>query len=442
MSVLPINSDATMARNSKFAGFDAVRAAAAFGVVLLHCCVPYMQPPVPGLAWSVRDTPHWLAEQCFWTIELFIMPLFLVLAGFLAWQTLQRSGADRLIRTRARRLLVPLLFGIVVILPLDLYAWLLGWVAEGLIAPQKLRSLKFNDGIDRDLWGLSHLWFLQYLFLYVLALAGGVWAWNRNPLTQHRVPRTTVLASLLLLVACLTLYFYPEVVWGFQHSFFPVPSKWIYSGSFFALGALLAARDAHLDWLKAHAGRLAAPSVVFAVAALALGSWHLQGGSNELASVTLAVTTCLSAVMITLTLIGVTVKHVQAIPLSVSYLAAASFWIYMIHHPILGLIHTDLKWMLPATNPLVKVALSFVATSALSIATYELWVRQSALGRLLGFEWQAPVRSAQATWFETTSSETTSSEHTDTDTERGVISIGTRHDTTHRPTSAPTRRAA
>ena len=418
MKVLSIDSEASKSRRPQVAGFDVVRAVAAFGVVLLHCCVPYMQPAVPGLAWSVHDTPHWLAEQCFWTIELFIMPLFLVLAGFLAWQTLDRSGAGRLIKSRARRLLVPLLFGCVVILPLDLYAWLIGWVGEGLIAPVKLRSLKFDHGIDQDLWGLSHLWFLQYLFLYVVALAGGVWVWSRATATRPLNPGPKILAAALLLIGCLTLYFCPEVVWGFQHSFFPVPSKWVYSGVFFALGALLAAKDANLDWLKSHAGKLAAQSLVVAVAALSLGNWHLQGHSNDLASVMLAVTTCMGAVMLTLAIIGVTAKHVEKVPVSISYLAAASFWVYMIHHPILGLIHTDLKWMFPGTNSVLKVGMAFAVSSALSLATYELWVRQTALGRLLGFGWQAPDRSLQ---------------RDASDEEPGVISIDTgRHGTIER----------
>ena len=161
--------------------------------------------------------------------------------------------------------------------------------------------------------------------------------------------------------------------------------------------------------------------------ALTLGAWHLQGGENDLASVMLAVTTCLSAVMMTLAIIGTTAKRVEAVPVSVSYLAAASFWVYMIHHPILGLIHTDLKWMLPGTSPVLKVGLAFGVTSRLSLATYELWIRQTALGRLLGFDWQAPGRSV----------ETTSS-----DAEPGVISIETGRESVRMPTPAPTRRAA
>ncbi len=58
------------------------------------------------------------------------------------------------------------------------------------------------------------------------------------------------------------------------------------------------------------------------------------------------------------------------------------------HHPILGLTHLDLKWLLPATSPVVKVAAAFVIASGLSLMTYEGFVRRSSLGRMLGFDWQ------------------------------------------------------
>lgn len=398
MEILKIETESARARSPRFVGFDVVRAGAAFGVVLLHCCVPYMQPAVPGLAWSVHDTPHWLAEQCFWTIELFIMPVFLVLAGFLAWQTLQRGGAGRLIKTRARRLLVPLAFGMVCILPLDLYAWLLGWVADGLIPPQKLRSLKFDPAIDRDLWGLSHLWFLQYVFLYAVTLAVGYSLWKRHSKRLSagllRLLLDGKLAALgLVVVGCLVLKDHPEVVWGFQHDFFPVPSKWIYSGVFFALGALIAACDGELDWLKAHSSRLVGPAVITAIAALTLGNWHLRGGSNQVASIVLAVTTFGSAMMITLAIIGESARRIHQVPVSIRYLAAASFWIYIFHHPFLGLVHVDLKWLLPGVNPIFKIGIAFVLTSALSVASYEMVVRKTTLGRLLGFQWSPPVES-------------------------------------------------
>ncbi|MGB1817903.1 MAG: acyltransferase family protein, partial [Rubripirellula sp.] len=176
MDVIPMHADAASRpastspapeEKNNFAGLDALRCFAALGVVLLHSCVPYLRYPMPGLTWSVMDTPNTAIDFLFWSIELFIMPLFLVLAGFFAWQTLRRRGPSTLIRSRARRLLIPLLFGALVILPLDLYCWVGSWVVEGIVSPVKLKSLKIDHPIGQNLWGLSHLWFLQYLFLYI-----------------------------------------------------------------------------------------------------------------------------------------------------------------------------------------------------------------------------------------------------------------------------------
>ena len=250
MEVLPLRTEARRAPE-KFAGLDAVRAFAALAVVLFHSCVPYLRHPMPGLAWPVRDATSGVVDVLFWSIELFIMPLFLVMAGMLAWRTLDRRGSKQLVSSRASRLLIPLAFGVLVVLPLDLYAWLLGWVSEGLIAPIKLRSMKFDNGIDRDLWGLSHLWFLLYLFLYVALLAGAAWLTDRSRRLQRWMRSVQVSAISLFLLGVITLVIRPEVVWGFQHSFLPLPSKWIYSGTFFLGGVLIARNDPNLALLRA-----------------------------------------------------------------------------------------------------------------------------------------------------------------------------------------------
>ena len=184
MDILPLraadSATAASSTRSNFAGLDALRAFAALGVVLLHACVPYLRHPMPGLSWSVADTPHTAIDLLFWSIELFIMPLFLVLAGFFAWRTLKQRGPRSLFRGRARRLLVPLLFGAVVILPLDLYCWVGSWVAEGLVSPVKLKSLKVDPPLGENLWGLSHLWFLQYCF-HITCLTGLALLTRRYP---------------------------------------------------------------------------------------------------------------------------------------------------------------------------------------------------------------------------------------------------------------------
>jgi len=369
-------------------GLDGLRGLAAIGVVLLHSCVPYMTPSVPGLAWSVTDTPHWLASQCFWLIELFIMPVFLVMAGYFAWQSLQRSHAKQVVRSRARRLLIPLGFGAIVVLPADLYIWLSGWVADGKIPLRKMKSLKFEDGIDQDLWGLSHLWFLEYLFLYVVVFAVAYSVCKRFPSISDwfRSPRRCFLA--LFVVASATLVIAPEVVWGFQHRFYPVPSKWLYSGAFFFAGVGLGSFDCGLNLLARHATRYAGFAAAMIFPAMLIGQWHVGGGDQKTATIVLALTTTAAASLTTAALLGFAARFRQPLAQHWNYLAAASFWIYLVHHPFLGLMQIDLKWLLPQVSPVLKVMIGCIGAVSLSLLTYEVWVRKTWLGKLLAFDYR------------------------------------------------------
>lgn len=390
MNIIALPKSIQPKASSKFAGLDAVRGFAALGVVLFHACVPYLWNPMPGLVWSVQDDSSRVVNFLYWWTELFIMPLFLVMAGFFVWKTLARRGPAELVKGRARRLLKPLLFGVIVILPMDLYCWVLGWVTDGIVPAIKLRSLNFESHLDEHLWGLSHLWFLQYLFLYVVVVAAASYTQTRfAPLQQIRLGSKTIV-GLIFLAGTMTLYLHPEVAWGFQHDFAPVASKWIYSGLSFSLGMVLASFDSELTWTKSNATRMVAPAAVCSVAAVLLGQWHLSGGDNQQAQAALAGLTCLSSILITLSIIGVSVGRISQVSATVGYLSAASFWVYIVHHPILGLVHIDLKYLMPGVSPVLKTILAFAMTSGTCLATYEAFVRKTAFGRWLGFDWHVP----------------------------------------------------
>jgi len=370
--------------NHRFAGLDVVRACAALGVVVLHACAPYAQHPMPGLSWSTRDQASVSADLILWSIELFIMPLFLVLAGFLAGRTLATRGPRALLQSRSDRLLRPLLFGIVIILPLDFYVWMCGWLADGLITPVKIRSLKFDGDVDRNLWGLAHLWFLQYLVTYVLIASACSTLARRVPALRGGIPSGATALVGLGIVAISVLCVAPEVVWGFQHAFAPVPSKWVYSGAFFALGLTIARSDPRLETLQRLAGRLAAPAVCCSAAAVALGRWHLAGGQNPWAVAVLAVLTAMSAGSITVVLFGLAERHVRRATGWVTYLSAASFWVYLSHHPVVSLAHIDLKHWFPTMNPVWKVVIAAGTGVAVSLMTYHIFIRGTAFGRWIG----------------------------------------------------------
>lgn len=369
----------------RLGAFEWLRAGAALSVVLLHAGVPYLTHPMPGLAWPVRDAESRVVNGLFWSIELFIMPLFFLMAGYFAIRLLTRYGPVGFVRHRARKLLFPLVAFGAVILPLDLYSWLLGWVVEGHIDFRKMQSLKFADGQDDDLWGLSHLWFLQYLFLYCVVLAVVWHAWPRGLQTlkaRYLIRRSSGYALLALGAASLLVA--PKVAFGFQHGFVPFASKWIYSGTFFAGGVWLAIYDSRTRQVQRLAWRMGWIAIVSGTAAIVAGLEHLSGESSWVVRCLLAAATTVAAWTITLALVGGSLAWAPEPPRTVRYIAAASFWIYLVHHPLIGLVHTDLKVLLPETSPTLKMALSWSVTLAWCLASFEAFVRRSFLGRWLG----------------------------------------------------------
>ena len=372
-------------------GFDVLRALAILGVVALHAGVPYARHPMPGLVWPVSDSSSGIVDAIFWGIEVIIMPLFLMIAGFLTWRSSQRRSPGQLVKSRAKRLLIPLAFGVFIVLPSALYIWTMGLVAEGVVPVIKLKSLKFDPPVSEQIWGLSHLWFLLYLFLYVVVTACLLRLKSLQKMNRltAAIARPKVLLILLGSIAVATLVAAPEVVWGFQHAFLPVPSKWIYCGVFFAAGCGLARHDLELKWAAGTTPQMLALGTVLLVTSVALGTWSLDqsergGASHHAATCLLALLTVAAAGTTTIGLLGASIRYVRQVPRPVRYVASASFWIYLVHHPLLGLIHYDLKWLWPTGLPIVKLVVSFAAATGVSLLMFESFVHRSWLGSLLG----------------------------------------------------------
>lgn len=378
-------------------GPDAVRAIAAFLVVYLHACVPYLVHPMPNLVWAVTDSPSHLCDWLFWMIEIFIMPLFLVVSGFYAYRALGNHEAGAFIKSRARRLLKPLVFGVLVILPFDFYVWMLGLVSEGHFPMSKMRSLKVPPPFADNLWGLSHLWFLLYVFLYSVVLVAWVKSIPAVPLRYRSLACGFGIAALGA-VGVATLSWAPEVVYDFQHATLPVPSKWIYSGTFFAGGVALAIFDPGFRRLNRWSPRTSLVGLLATIASVLLGTWALRvqteaaerASVDGLARVAIGLVTVLAAWTVTLGLLGTfdrlapRMARFPRLVRVIQYLAGASFWIYLIHHPVLGLVQTDLKWLAPDLSPFAKSVISLAVACAWALASYEWMIRTSRFGRWIG----------------------------------------------------------
>ncbi|MCA9041568.1 MAG: acyltransferase [Planctomycetaceae bacterium] len=367
--------------------FDHIRVAGVLLVLLLHALVPYVSHKMPGLVWPVQERPgDEVLDAMFWWIECFVMPLFLLLSGFVAGRLLLHSSRIEFFRHRKRRLFFPLLFGIAFVLPFDLYAWALGFVIHGDAPAKSLYTLKFGAGIDEQLWGLSHLWYLEYVFLYCLILTGGLWLLERFPklnlfLRKLEPSNHWVKITFLAVAAVAILAWEPKVVVGFQHRFWPVPSKFLYSGLFFVGGFWLQRAEGSLDWLRKWGPACAVGAVVVYVCALPMIHQEIRTVISPDERWLMCSSIVYTAWFSCLGMMGCFLRWMNRSVAWISYFAAASFWMYLVHHPIIGAIHTGLAFV--SLPPMLKGLLAWLLTIGMTVGSYELFVRKTKLGAWL-----------------------------------------------------------
>ncbi len=394
-------------------GLDSLRAWATVAVVVLHAGVPYTVMPMPTLAWPVRHPePSAAVDGVFWTIEGLIMPLFLLLSGYGAMSSLAKKPGEFL-QTRWHRLGWPLLGAALVLLPLELYIWLTGWALDGQISWRKLSSLKLGSYHDH-LWGLSHLWYLEYLLIY----SGLLWVGQRWLSSRMKAVVQQCCTQPLLLFALGTaiLFWAPEVVVGFQHGFLPFPAKFAYSGLFFAAG--VAIRNKSVGWDKTVGWDESSSPTLFALRnggtrrasshptlsppftlILCVGVLfrllpliHQQAdapltGTDRL---TLACGLAAFAVLSTRSLWDWAWSSTAPLSPVIARLAQASFWIYLVHHPLVAICHIALR---PTGWPaLMQCVLVTLVTLGASLLSYEWLVRDTRLGQFLDGVTRAPTR--------------------------------------------------
>lgn len=191
---------------------DALRALAFALVILYHVAMYY----VAGWHWHLKS-PH-AAEWLQWpmrALNLWRMDLVFLVSG-LALGLLARSARrGRLLALRSWRLLLPLAFGMAVVVPYQPYAQM---VAGGIIAPGFGDFLlRYYSGgpwpagaFDGSDFGITwnHLWYLPYLWVYTAA------ALLLAPLLARIAPAFRGLrGARLLWLPALPLLLYSATLW-------------------------------------------------------------------------------------------------------------------------------------------------------------------------------------------------------------------------------------
>jgi hypothetical protein len=137
------------------------------GAFLFHAAQPFV-----ATTWLINDTEKSLPLSVASGFGyLFGMPLMFFLAGAATWLAVERRGIGGHTGPRLRRLLIPLVLGLVILGPPQAWvAYVAGGGESGPFAFLATYVAELNPILNPRWFGDvgHHLWFLAFLFLYVL----------------------------------------------------------------------------------------------------------------------------------------------------------------------------------------------------------------------------------------------------------------------------------
>lgn len=117
--------------------------------------------------WHIKnkETSHLLLEFNYW-LSRFRMPLLFFISGTVAFFMLKNKSAKAFVGLRFRRLLIPLIFGMLVVVPPQIYVERLTQGYQGNYWQFWATVFEFKPYPDGGSFSWHHLWFILYLFIY------------------------------------------------------------------------------------------------------------------------------------------------------------------------------------------------------------------------------------------------------------------------------------
>jgi glucan biosynthesis protein C len=384
----------------RFHALDAVRGGALMLGVVFHATLPFLLGPQ---LWIVRDAASTELTVTFYVLHIFRMTVFFLLAGFFARMLLERRGVGGFIKNRLNRIAMPLaMFWPIVFTAI---VAVLIWVsvrANGGVAPQGEPP---PSPLTVEAWPLTHLWFLYVLLFFyagALLLRGLVVLIDRKGGLRERLvdPVVRVIAgpaAVMFLAAPVfaALYFSPNWMAWFgiptpDHGLIPNATALICYGIAFGFGWLVNRQTSILqDWAKHWFSNLSLGIFCTVVCLLMQGVTPVitpaEGGFETMLYAALYALAVWGWV---LGLIGAAVRFMTRENEAVRYVADASYWIYIIHIPVLLVLQAliqplELDWY-------AKFPMTLGLTFAIGFVSYALFVRYSFIGAILNGKKQKP----------------------------------------------------
>jgi hypothetical protein len=374
---------------------DAVRSFALILGVIFHASLSFI--PV-FIGWAVMD----ISTNGFVSIFVMInhsfrMELFFLIAGFFSHMKFHQRGGQSFLKSRLMRIALPLIVGWFLLRPLIVSGWTMG--AESMrgdvnILNGLLAGFESLGEIPKDFLTGTHLWFLYYLFIISVSiiflrsffrlytplnrklteLSDGIIFWICNSWG----------ANIVVIPTAACLWFMDH--WGMDtpdKSLVPDIEVSLIYGGFFLFGWLLNRepslmnRFAEITWQKVLL-------CVFSMAvSVVLSSFEMNYSHTYYLFIKAGF--MFSYAIMMWSLVSLTIglcKRLFTRPSSVvRYVSDASFWIYLIHLPIVLWLQVSFAEL--PLNWIVKLVSISLITVFLSVVLYDAFIRSTFIGAAL-----------------------------------------------------------
>lgn len=367
---------------------DAVRGVMMLLGLVIHASVTYASRDY-GAAWPLKDPDNTMAFDLVVTlIHAFRMPLFFITAGYFGALLFFKKGPKAMIIHRVRRILIPFLVSLFILYPLVIMGFTYSLASfDGNPSPLRhmLASISWKTIFP---FSVIHLWFLYFLMLYCtigwllglmfrkrsLFTIGGILIFRK--LFQNIWFRYLVLTLLFFL--CLyrmeTFSIPTNTSWKID------PYIFITYFIFFGTGWMLFLTNT-LDKLKKWpVQQLVLAVILFIFSEMVV--WPHEPGLLPVKQICVAIYTCL----LIFGLISLFLTRFNDYSSRLAYLMEASYWVYIVHLPIVAFVPGLLAHV--ALAPVMKFVITLSVSTLLSFCTYHWFVRNKGIGNFLNGKWQ------------------------------------------------------
>ncbi len=372
-----INNNTVM--NRRYHGLDILRSLALILGLFFHASIPFTEIPIP--LWIIYyESKSWVYDTILMGTHSFRMPLFFILAGFFSALLYRKLSTKNYLIGRTKKIVFPFIASMIVLTPLMIiqYIWV-GFVTN---------PWETGNQFHWKNYPVFHLWFLEILIIITVLVMSFIVSIkyffpNTHDYLQRLLEADSNKNQLIwnaLYLICLGFIGY--LSWSdfpgdqFMYAFTitqPVDKIFLYL-IFFLIGWLLYRNIFLFEQVR----RSVKINLLIGSAALIFLLWvryWLFVNKDEqfiMLGILGNIAVPIAAVFLSLGLFGFFTHEKFKPSAIVNYLVNASYWIYLIHVPIILYVQVLISdWQI---NSFIKYVFIIAVTFMISCFTYSTYI--------------------------------------------------------------------